>query len=96
MARVRLTDAQITALESAGIFEEPMTESEVCLVSSIRGRYIFFNNNVEQIARIICDISNDLDSLAVTGFGDSAKWARVDARVLSNLYMKLIRCARAS
>jgi hypothetical protein len=89
MQTVQITAAQMTALETAGIFEMA-DDDELALVEAISGGHIVAT---EHTARLICDLSNNADELARELAGEQATWARTDARVLANLYGKMLRVA---
>lgn len=89
-AAIKLTDAQFTALETAGVFEQPLDDDDAFLQSAIVGRRI---QTGERVARLICNLSNDCDDLSDDLSGEAASWARKDSRVLAGLYSKLLRAS---
>ena len=95
MQAIKITEAQITALETAGIFECPVGDDEIALNSAISGNRMIFED-ASEMSRIVCDVSNRADELAETEFCGvpelRAMYAK-DSRVLGNLMMKLSRLA---
>lgn len=85
---IRLTEAQISALECAGVFE-----GEDAMRSFITDDQILVT---EESTRLVNELSNHLDEI---GHGSDIrdeevrKWHRRDARTLSNLYGKMLRAA---
>ena len=81
---IRLTEAQMTALECAGVFE-----GDDPLAKFIDGNKI---SATEESRTLINELSNHLDDL---GNGrdeldaDRRKWYRRDAATLSNLFVKM-------
>jgi hypothetical protein len=90
MQTIRITEAQMTALLTAGVFDAPEGD-EALLVEAIIGSKLTLNGNGEQIARIVNDLSNNADELSRELTGEQATWARNDSRSLANLYCKLLR-----
>ena len=88
----KLTDAQMTALETAGIFDCPHGDDEIALFNAISGNRLT-TDDPEYMACIVCDLSNRADELAEIEFRgtDRAPMYRKDARVLANLMTKLRR-----
>lgn len=92
---IKLTEAQLTALDCAGIYEAPQSDVEFLLAGSIQGRRLILGGRRAEIARAICDLSNGNDDMARGRdvSGEQAAWARSDSRVLSALYAKILRAA---
>jgi hypothetical protein len=86
---IKITDAQMTALISAGVIEMPQDFPE--LAAAIKGNRMDLTANGDGIARAICDLSNDADEQARDLEGECATWAAKDARVLANLYSAILR-----
>ena len=86
---IRLTEAQYSAMECAGVFEgvdEP-------LARFISGHEI---QVTEESQTLVCELSNHLDDLGngrIETDQEKRKWYRNDARVLSNLFSKMLRKA---
>lgn len=81
---IRLTEAQISALECAGVFE-----GEDPLAKFIKGVEI---EATEESKTLVNDLSNHLDDLGNGKYEtdeEKRKWYRRDARVLSNLFVKM-------
>ena len=82
----RLTEPQLSALECAGVFE-----GEDALARFIKDGRI---EVTDESATLVCELSNHLDEI---GNGNDLqddevrKWHRADARILSNLYSKMLR-----
>ena len=88
-----LTEAQLTSLDAIGVFEAPQGD-EVRLRAAIHdGRLVADASEIPSLASIVNDLSNYADRLADQLADDYGKWARHDARVLSNLYVRLSRLA---
>ena len=86
---IRLTDPQLTALDTAGIFDCPDEEHEP-LVAAIKGDRLTVTDP-EAFARIVCDLSNHADALAQEFNDDRAAMYAKDSRVLCNLMCKIRR-----
>ena len=88
----KLTEAQMTALETAGIFDCPHGDDEIALFNAIDGSKLV-TDDPEYMACIVCDLSNHADELAEIEFrgDDRAAMYRKDSRVLANLMAKLRR-----
>src|SRR5262245_14663940 len=88
---VRVTEAQLTALQCAGIFEAPEGD-EVLVVEALRGRVLDLAAGPARIAAVINDLSNAADErLRDEADAERAAWARSDARALANLYSKILK-----
>lgn len=88
---VKLTEAQMTALASAGIFDIPEGDDELFLAACVNdGRLTL--SDPSRLAGIINDLSNAADAMvADLTDAEQKSWARKDSRVLSNLYGKLLK-----
>lgn len=95
MTTLRISSAQMTALETAGIFECPETEGEIFLANAVRGRVLQISDS-ERLARAVCDISNNCDELSRELTDEQAAWARADSRTLSTLYLKILKAEHVS
>ena len=83
--QIKITEAQMTALVTAGVFEDDeMAE----LASAISGNCLTVSDST---ARMICDLSNDADELSREFSDERGAWYRNDSRVLANLYSKALR-----
>lgn len=88
MMTVRLTDPQLTALECAGVFEGDDDLGIRAHVSADRRRIS------PAAASAVCELSNGLDeAIRDQDSAERRAWYATDARVLANLYSKLLRAA---
>jgi hypothetical protein len=95
MWNVTVTEAQMTALETAGIFECAESEAEVAIAAALNGNKLRFADPA-QMAGYVCEISNHADDLAERDFRDCPERRSMyakDARVLCNLQVKVARAA---
>jgi len=90
VATVRLTSAQLTALECAGVFEGEDDLGIRAHVSPDR------RSIASAAASAVCELSNGLDD-AIRDQADAERrrWYATDSRVLANLYSKLLRAEGA-
>ena len=98
MCKIRLTDAQLSALQCAGLFErDDLTNDEDVLRLSVQEHYLVVSPNTrEAIARALNELSNAEDAAAVEQRNELAIYAARAARSLSNLYSKVLRIEMAS
>ena len=91
--KIKMTPAQMTALECAGVLEMPEGDGECLLCDAIYGAMIHISpETVDQLASTINDMSNAADERSRDDLDDDRrKWARSDAAVLANLYAKVLR-----
>ena len=96
MTIIKLTDAQMTALETAGIFECPHGDDEIALCNAIGDGGKLATDDPDYIACIVCELSNQADELAgMTDDAERRAMYRKDSRVLTNLMIK-IRATQAT
>lgn len=60
---IKLTEAQKTALETAGVFEEPLDEDDRVLALAIQGEYLV-TNEPQKLAGLMYELSNAADDHA--------------------------------
>jgi hypothetical protein len=91
---INLTDAQISALQCAGLFDEPFdhetTDESVLRLSIAHDRLCVSDGTRDRIAAAINALSNAEDE-AGKGKDLVALHARRASRVLANLYLKVLR-----
>jgi hypothetical protein len=90
MRTIKLTDAQLTALQTAGVLDCPHGDDEIALFNAVKGNRLTVDD-AEYMACIVCDLSNRADELGEIEFrhDERGKMYRHDARVLTNLMRKL-------
>ena len=90
LKKVKLTDAEMSALECNGVFEDI---EDRYLPAIITGNTLAFEESAQdRVAEIINDISNTEDAYAEYECGDkeSKKFARRAAQASSRLYSKVL------
>lgn len=58
---IKLTEAQLTALDTAGAFEEPLDESDVILAAALQDYGTLTTDDPDRLANIIGELSNAAD-----------------------------------
>jgi len=98
--RIKLTDAQLVALGTAGAFEEPLDERDEVLAAAIQLDYLV-SDEPEKLACIIWELSNEADDRAANRNYDfnhldaaGRRMYRTDRDVFSRLARKLDRRAQ--
>jgi hypothetical protein len=61
--RIKLSNAQLAALDTAGAFEEPLDERDNVLTAAIHGNYLV-TSDPSTLSRIIRDLGNEADDRA--------------------------------
>lgn len=99
---IKLTEAQITALDTAGAFEEPFDAADEILLASLKTRVRLETDDPEAIARIIDNLCNGADTLGsgVYGNGKGGADPNVELRAAyrndCQVFMRLSRRIRRS
>jgi hypothetical protein len=98
--RIKLTDAQLLALDTAGAFEEPLDERDEVLAAAIQLDYLV-TDEPKKLACIILELSNEADDRAENRNYDfnhldagDRRMYRTDRDVFSRLARKLDRRAQ--
>jgi hypothetical protein len=93
--RLRLTDAQVAALEGRGL-EEPQDPAEDALAAAWRGQFLMFApGSADLLFEALRDASNAEDAFAeMPGDRDLRAFARRAARSLAALSGRVLRASR--
>src|SRR5262249_19599933 len=91
--RLKISDAQRTALDSHGIFEGDPNEGEQHILDAMKGNHLHLTpENTEKVASAVNDISNAHDERAQNETDpERAKWYRADSKALANLYSNILK-----
>ena len=89
---VRITEAQLSALECAGLFEVPDGPDEAALAAAIDGRRLVVTNETrEALVSALIELCNGEDAIAedASRGRDERRFARAATRSLTNLIEKI-------
>ena len=97
LQKIRLTDAQVSALQCSRLFDgcDDLTPDEDVLRLSVQGRTLIVSvTTQEPIARAVCELTNAEDAAAETNSNRGTTIGTQAARAyraLSNLHSKVLR-----
>lgn len=97
--RVKITEPEMLALTSAGLFEDPglLSEGEEAVRSAVvDGHLVCFPNQVDAISSGLTEIANAADERAEDPAVDPLyrSWARADRRHVTALQQRFVKAIR--